>query len=121
MMPLQTRPGQFDPAVFWANTTIMLRFQLYTVVARSYLSAMLHEATCECTFSYTGRVLTKERQTIDAEQVCASALCVAGEAVYEMCPNEIKKHYLSKRKRKVGEECVFHRAHPRIAESRTSK
>jgi hypothetical protein len=81
--------GQFDPAVFWADTTIMLRFPLHNVVARSYLSAMLHEATCEHTFSYTGRVLTKERQTIDAEQVCASAVCVAGEAVYEMSPNEI--------------------------------
>ena len=96
--------GQFDPAVFWANTTIMLRFPLHTVVARSYLSAMLHEATCKRTFSYTGRVLTKERQTIDAEQVCASAVCVAGEAVYEMSPNEIKKYYVSKRKRKAGEE-----------------
>ena len=83
--------GQFDPAVFWANNTIMLRFPLHTVVARSYLSAMLHEATCERKFSYTGRVPTKERQTIDAEQVCASAVCVAGEAVYEMSPNEIKK------------------------------
>jgi hypothetical protein len=81
--------GQFDPAVIWANTAIMLRFPLHTVVARSYLSAMLHEATCERTL-YTGRVLTKERQTIDSEQVCASAVCVAGEAVYEMSPNEIK-------------------------------
>ena len=59
--------GQFDPTVFWANTSIIQRFQLHTVVARSYLSAMLHEATCERTFSYTGRILTKERQTIDAE------------------------------------------------------
>ena len=65
---------------------------------------MLHEANCERTFSYTGRVLTKERQTIDAEQVCVSAVCVAGEAVYEMSPNEIKKHYVSKRKREVEKE-----------------
>jgi len=46
--------GQFDPAVFWANAAIMIHFPLHTIVARSYLSAMLHKATCERTFSYTG-------------------------------------------------------------------
>ena len=33
-----------------------------------------------------------------------SAVCVAGEAVYEMSPNEIKTRYRSKRKRKAEEQ-----------------
>ena len=36
--------GKFDPTVFWANAAIMFRFPLNAAVARSYLSAMLHEA-----------------------------------------------------------------------------
>jgi hypothetical protein len=84
---------KFDPTVFWANAAIISRFPLHTVVARSYFSALLHEATCERTFSYTGRLLTKQRVQLDPDQVCASAVCTAGEAVYE----EIKRHYQSKR------------------------
>jgi len=80
---------------------IMSRFPLHTAVARSYLSAMLHEATCERTFSYSGRLLTKQRLQIDPNQVGASAECTAGEAIFEMSAAEIKKHYQSKRKRKA--------------------
>ena len=93
--------GKFDPAVVWANAAIMSRFPLHTAVARSYLSAMLHEATCERTFSYSGRLLTKQRLQIDPNQVGASAECTAGEAIFEMSAAEIKKHYQSKRKRKA--------------------
>jgi hypothetical protein len=63
---------------------------------------MLHEATCERTFSYTGRLLTKQRLQLDPDQVCASAVCTAGEAIYEMSAEEIKKHYQSKLKRKAN-------------------
>jgi hypothetical protein len=38
-----------------------------TVVARSYFSALLHEATCERMFSYTGRLLTKQRVQLDPD------------------------------------------------------
>ena len=88
--------------LFWANAAIMSRFPLHTAVARSCLSAMLHEATYERTFSYTGRLLTKQRLQLDPEQVSASALCTAGEAIYEMSAEEIKKHYQSKLKRKAN-------------------
>jgi hypothetical protein len=46
--------NEFDPSVSWADPIVMQRFPLHTVVARSYLAAILHEATCEHTFSYTG-------------------------------------------------------------------
>ena len=88
---------KFDPTVFWANAAIMARFPLHTIVARSYFSAMLHEAACERTFSYTGRLLTKQRVQFDPDQLCASAVCIAGEALYEMPAEEIKRHYQSKR------------------------
>jgi len=87
---------KFDPTVFWANAAIMARFPLHTIVARSYFSAMLHEAACERTFSYTGRLLTKQRVQMDPDQVSACAVYTAGEAVYEMPAEEIKKHYQSK-------------------------
>jgi len=76
----------------------MFRFPLHAAVARSYLSAMLHEATCERTFSYTGRLLSKQRLQLDPHQVCVSAVCTSSEAVFEMPAEEIKKHYQSKRK-----------------------
>ena len=56
---------------------------------------MLHEAACGRKFSYTGRLLTKQRVQMDPDQVCACAVC---EAVYEMPDEEIKRHYQSKRK-----------------------
>jgi hypothetical protein len=62
---------------------------------------MLHAAACERTFSYTGRLLTKQRVQMDPDQVCACAVCTAGEAVYEMPAEEIKRHYQSKREVKV--------------------
>ena len=80
------RNNQFDPTIFWADPVIRMRFPLHAAVARSYLAAMLHEATCERTFSYTGRVMSKLRTRLDPDQVCASALCVAGDAVHEVTP-----------------------------------
>ena len=88
---------KFDPTVFWANAAIIARFPLHTIVARSYFSAMLHEAACERTFSYTGRLLTKQRVQMVPDKVSACAVCTAGEAVYEIPAEEIKKHYQSKR------------------------
>jgi len=69
---------KFDPTVFWANAAVIARFPLHTIVARSYFSAMLHEAAFERKLS------TKQRVQMDPDQVCAYAVCTAGEAVYEI-------------------------------------
>ena len=62
---------------------------------------MLHEAACERTFSYTGRLLTNQRVQMDPDHVCACAVFTASEAVYEMPAEEIKRHYQSKREANV--------------------
>jgi hypothetical protein len=73
--------NEFDPSVFWADSIVMQRFPLHTVIARSYLAVILHEATCERSFSYTGRIKTKLRSSSSPDMFCASALWVAGEDI----------------------------------------
>ena len=66
--------NEFDPSVSWADPIVMQRFPLHTVIARSYLAVILHEATCERSFSYTGRIKTKLRSSSSPDMFCASAL-----------------------------------------------
>ena len=90
--------NEFDPSVSWADPIVIQRLPLHTVDTRSYLAEILHEATCERTFSYTGRIKTKLRSSLIPDMVCASAICVAGEGIKKMSIEEIMAQYQSKRK-----------------------
>jgi len=90
---LVTDTTEFNIFAFWAHPAVIGRFPLLTQVAMSNISAVLHEATSERTFSDCGQYIGDKRRSLKSETVCAQVLTKSGERVKEATTDEIMLKY----------------------------
>jgi hypothetical protein len=90
---LVTEDTEFDILAFWANPTVIAMYPLLARVSMSYLSAVMHEATSERTFSDCGQFLGDKRRSLKSELVCAQVLTTSGERLKPATTDEIMACY----------------------------